>query len=210
MPKGTGWRDIPRGGLIIEAGNSVDYKTGGWRAFRPVRDVEKCTNCLLCWVFCPDSSILVQDEKMIGFDSTTARAAASAPRSARRTASAMVEESAVLRAGEALTLSAQLTADQDLHSAIAYGGRQMRETLAIDGNAAVAQAMRQINPDVVAAYPITPQTATVQTFSQFVADGLVNTEFVPVESEHSAMSACVGAAAAGARVMTATSSAAWP
>ncbi len=83
----------------------------------------------------------------------------------------------------------------------------MREYLAIDGNTAIATAMRQINPDVVAAYPITPQTSTVQTFSQFVADGLVDTEFVTVESEHSAMSACVGAAAAGARVMTATSSA---
>ncbi len=83
----------------------------------------------------------------------------------------------------------------------------MREHLAIDGNTAVATAMRQINPDVVAAYPITPQTSTVQTFSQYVADGLVDTEFVTVESEHSAMSACVGASAAGARVMTATSSA---
>ncbi|MGI6206886.1 MAG: pyruvate ferredoxin oxidoreductase [Anaerolineae bacterium] len=67
--------------------------------------------------------------------------------------------------------------------------------------------MRQINPDVVAAYPITPQTEAVQVFSQFVADGLVDTEFVTVESEHSAMSACVGAGAAGARVMTCTSSA---
>ena len=76
---------------------------------------------------------------------------------------------------------------------------------ALTGNAAVATAMRQINPDVVAAYPITPQTATVQTFSEFVNDGLVDTEFVTVESEHSAMSACVGASAAGARVMTATS-----
>lgn len=83
----------------------------------------------------------------------------------------------------------------------------MREILAIDGNTAVAHAMRQINPDVVAAYPITPQTSTVQTFAQFVADGKVKTEYVTVESEHSAMSACVGAAAAGARVMTATSSA---
>ncbi len=82
----------------------------------------------------------------------------------------------------------------------------MREILAIDGNAAAAQAMRQINPDVVAAYPITPQTSTVQTFAQYVADGLVKTNYVTVESEHSAMSACVGAAAAGARVMTATSS----
>lgn len=76
---------------------------------------------------------------------------------------------------------------------------------ALTGNAAVANGMRQINPDVVAAYPITPQTATVQTFSEYVNDGLVDTEFVTVESEHSAMSACVGASAAGARVMTATS-----
>ena len=76
---------------------------------------------------------------------------------------------------------------------------------ALGGNDAVAMAMRQINPDVVAAYPITPQTSTVQQFSEFVADGLVDTEFVTVESEHSAMSACVGASAAGARVMTATS-----
>jgi pyruvate ferredoxin oxidoreductase alpha subunit len=73
-------------------------------------------------------------------------------------------------------------------------------------NEAMAEAMRQINPDVVAAYPITPSTEIVQLFSQFVADGLVDTEFVPVESEHSAASACTGAAAAGARVMTATAS----
>jgi pyruvate ferredoxin oxidoreductase alpha subunit len=74
----------------------------------------------------------------------------------------------------------------------------------LDGANAVSQAMRQINPDVVAAYPITPQTAVVQHFSQYVADGIVDTEFVPVESEHAAMSACIGASAAGARVMTAT------
>jgi pyruvate ferredoxin oxidoreductase alpha subunit len=81
------------------------------------------------------------------------------------------------------------------------------EFKALDGNQAVAEAMRQVNPDVVAAYPITPQTESVQVFSQFVADGVVDTEFVTVESEHSAMSACVGAAGAGARVMTCTSSA---
>lgn len=74
------------------------------------------------------------------------------------------------------------------------------------GNEAMAEAMRQINPDVVAAYPITPATEIVMIFAQFVADGLVDTEYVPVESEHSAMSACVGAAATGARVMTGTSS----
>ncbi len=74
------------------------------------------------------------------------------------------------------------------------------------GNEAMAEAMRQINPDVVAAYPITPATEVVQLFSKFVHDGLVDTEFVPAESEHSAISACAGAAAAGARVMTSTAS----
>ncbi len=74
------------------------------------------------------------------------------------------------------------------------------------GNEAMAEAMRQINPDVVAAYPITPATEVVQLFSTFVNDGKVDTEFIAVESEHSAMSACVGAATAGARVMTGTSS----
>ena len=74
------------------------------------------------------------------------------------------------------------------------------------GNEAMAEAMRQINPDVVAAYPITPATEVVQIFAGYVADGLVSTEFVPVESEHSAMSACIGSAAAGGRTMTGTSS----
>jgi len=77
--------------------------------------------------------------------------------------------------------------------------------IAITGNEAVAYAIKQINPDVMAAYPITPQTDIVEKYSEYVADGLVNTEFITVESEHSAMSACVGAAAAGGRVMTATS-----
>jgi pyruvate ferredoxin oxidoreductase alpha subunit len=81
-----------------------------------------------------------------------------------------------------------------------------KNLLALEGNQAIALAMRQINPDVVAAYPITPQTEIVQVFSEYVANGEVITEFVTVESEHSALSACVGASAAGARVMTATSS----
>lgn len=74
------------------------------------------------------------------------------------------------------------------------------------GDDAVAEAMRQINPDVVAAYPITPQTLIVEKYAEFVADGLVDTEMVHVESEHSAMSVCIGAAAAGARAMTSTAS----
>ncbi len=84
--------------------------------------------------------------------------------------------------------------------------QKTKELMALTGNEAAAYAMKQINPDVVAAYPITPQTELMQTFAQYVADGLVDTELVAVESEHSAMSACVGAAAGGARTMTATSS----
>ncbi|MDQ2086036.1 pyruvate ferredoxin oxidoreductase [Herbivorax sp. ANBcel31] len=75
----------------------------------------------------------------------------------------------------------------------------------LSGNEAVAIAMKQINPDVVAAFPITPSTEIPQYFSNYVADGVVDAEFVAVESEHSAMSACVGAQAAGGRAMTATS-----
>ena len=75
----------------------------------------------------------------------------------------------------------------------------------LSGNEAVATAMKQINPDVVAAFPITPSTEIPQYFSTFVANGSVDTEFVAVESEHSAMSACISAEAAGSRAMTATS-----
>ncbi len=76
---------------------------------------------------------------------------------------------------------------------------------ALTGNEAGAEAMRQINPDVAAVFPITPQTELMHAFASFVANGLVDTELITVESEHSAMSATVGAAAAGARAMTATS-----
>lgn len=82
----------------------------------------------------------------------------------------------------------------------------MGTKIAVTGNHAVSAAMRQINPHVVAAYPISPQSEVVEQFSEYVSNGEVTTEFVPVESEHSAMSACIGASAGGARVMTATSS----
>lgn len=81
----------------------------------------------------------------------------------------------------------------------------MTNIRALTGNEAGAYAIKQIDPDVVPAYPITPQTELMQTFAQYVADGAVQTEMILVESEHSAMSAAVGASAAGARVMSATS-----
>ncbi|MBU4320868.1 MAG: pyruvate ferredoxin oxidoreductase, partial [Nitrospinae bacterium] len=77
--------------------------------------------------------------------------------------------------------------------------------VAVTGNEAVAEALRQVNPDVCAAYPITPQTDMMQRFASFVNDGEVKTEIILVESEHSAMSCCIGASAAGGRVITATS-----
>ncbi len=82
----------------------------------------------------------------------------------------------------------------------------MAKTVAATGNEGVANALRQVNPDVCAAYPITPQTELMQRFSSFVSNGEAETELILVESEHSAMSACVGASAAGGRVATATSS----
>ncbi len=76
--------------------------------------------------------------------------------------------------------------------------------MGMNGDESVAYATKQVNPDVLAAYPITPQTIIVERFSEYVADGEVDTEFVAVESEHSALSSCVGAAAAGARAFTAS------
>lgn len=77
--------------------------------------------------------------------------------------------------------------------------------VAVNGGEAVAYAMRQVEPEVVAAYPITPQTFIIEKFSEYVADGIVATEYINVESEHAALSACVGACAAGGRAQTATS-----
>ncbi|MCL6451989.1 MAG: 4Fe-4S binding protein [Acetobacteraceae bacterium] len=65
---GPGWRDIPRAGLILAAGNAVDYETGDWRSQRPVWSRERCTGCLLCWVYCPDGAVMVEGGKVVGID----------------------------------------------------------------------------------------------------------------------------------------------
>ena len=62
-----GWKDIPWGGLILEAGNAQKYETGGWRTFRPIWHEDKCKQCLFCWIYCPDGSVLVEDKKVKGF-----------------------------------------------------------------------------------------------------------------------------------------------
>ena len=63
----SSWQTMPVGGVITEAGNSAEYETGGWRARRPVVDMDKCTHCMICWIFCPDSAILVDDGRFAGF-----------------------------------------------------------------------------------------------------------------------------------------------
>jgi len=63
-----GWKEIPEGGLILEPGNSVEYKTGSWRAKKPVLDKEKCINCFICWIYCPDGSIVVENEEVKGIN----------------------------------------------------------------------------------------------------------------------------------------------
>ncbi|HBQ28995.1 hypothetical protein HX99_06805 [Peptococcaceae bacterium SCADC1_2_3] len=68
MRKLQGWKDIPIGTAIIEAGSSVKYLTGEWRNARPEHNKDKCTNCLLCWIYCPDGAIIVEDSQVTGIN----------------------------------------------------------------------------------------------------------------------------------------------
>jgi len=100
----------------------------------------------------------------------------------------------------------------DHYEDLAWRIRKMKsiikqEIMGLNGDEAVAYAVKQADVDVVAAYPITPQTIIVEKLSEYVANGEVNTEFVCTESEHSAMAACLAAAATGARTFTASASA---
>ncbi|HAW70026.1 MAG TPA: ferredoxin [Firmicutes bacterium] len=63
-----GWRDMPLGGVIPKAGSATEYETGDWRSIRPLHSKERCINCLLCWVYCPDAAIRLQDGKVEGID----------------------------------------------------------------------------------------------------------------------------------------------
>lgn len=63
-----GWREIPRGGMILQAGNAREFETGDWRVTRPVWIPENCIQCLFCWIYCPDAAVLLEDGKVVGFD----------------------------------------------------------------------------------------------------------------------------------------------
>ncbi len=62
------WREATIGGVVLEPGSSAKYKTGTWRTLRPVYDTENCTHCMMCWIFCPDSAIIVKDGRWVAFD----------------------------------------------------------------------------------------------------------------------------------------------
>ena len=62
------WKEVSPGGVVYEAGNSVEYLTGSWRTLRPLRDPDQCTHCMICWVSCPDSAIIVKDSKVVAID----------------------------------------------------------------------------------------------------------------------------------------------
>ena len=87
-----GWKDIPIGGLIEEPGNSQEYETGGWRSQRPIIEKEKCSHCMICWVYCPDSCIVVEDEKVIGIDLAHCKGCGICAHECPRKAITMVEE----------------------------------------------------------------------------------------------------------------------
>ena len=142
----------------------------------PEIDMEKCDGCMLCYFYCPDASIIVEDDKATGIDLEHCKGCGICAKECP------TERHLDARRQEGVTVAVTES-----------------EILAVTGNEAVAEAMRQIDPDVVCAYPITPQTEVVQLYAQMVADGKVGTEFVTVESEHSAMSAVIGSAAGGAR-----------
>ena len=64
LQRKMGWKELPEGD-VLDAGTAHEFKTGDWRSFRPIHDSEKCTNCLICWIYCPDSSIIVKDGKFV-------------------------------------------------------------------------------------------------------------------------------------------------
>ena len=174
------WNELPVGGTVVPDAAQRPL-TGGWRTgLKPEVDSSLCVNCLLCWLYCPDSAVQLDGTTFTGFDLDYCQGL----RDLRRGVPG--------RRGDDGS----------------RGGRAVIETRPrlMTGGEAVAYAMQQIDPDVVPVYPITPQTPIIQGFAKHVADGEAHAELVNVESEHSAMSAAVGAALAGARTMTATSS----
>ena len=89
------WKDIPIGGLILDAGNSEEYETGSWRSSRPIIDMERCTHCMFCWLFCPEGAIQVEDEKVVGIDLNYCKGCGICAHECPRKAITIVDEASV-------------------------------------------------------------------------------------------------------------------
>ncbi len=90
--KKWGWQKHPRGAVIPQAGTADDYKTGGWRSQRPVLDKEKCINCFFCFIYCPDTAIVVEEEDMKGFNLKHCKGCGICAHECPKDAIAMVDE----------------------------------------------------------------------------------------------------------------------
>ena len=87
-----GWKEITTAGLVLEPGSAIEYETGSWRTFRPIIDMERCTHCMFCWVYCPDASIVVKDGKVTGVDLRHCKGCGICARECPLEAVTMVEE----------------------------------------------------------------------------------------------------------------------
>jgi len=88
-----GWKEISIGGLVCDAGSSVEYETGAWRALRPVIDLERCTHCMFCWIYCPDGAIQVENSKVVGIDLKHCKGCGICAKECPRKVITMVDES---------------------------------------------------------------------------------------------------------------------
>lgn len=98
--KKWGWKEHPRG-AVIPAGTGEDYKTGDWRTQRPVLDREKCINCLFCFIFCPDSAVIVKNGKMEGFNLHHCKGCGICATECPKDAIALIDEAGARQAEEA-------------------------------------------------------------------------------------------------------------
>ncbi len=86
------WKKHPRGGVIPEAATGDDYKTGGWRSQRPILDKEKCIDCYFCFIYCPDTAVIIKDKKMEGFELKHCKGCGICARECPKDAISMVDE----------------------------------------------------------------------------------------------------------------------
>lgn len=93
------WKEILIGGLISDAGNSVEYETGGWRSLRPIWDEEKCNHCMTCWAYCPDGAIQVEEGVVVGIDLAHCKGCGICAQECPQGAITMIEEALALAEG---------------------------------------------------------------------------------------------------------------